>query len=48
MKLYALSEKGEASIDLHADCKDEKYLKLVRQWLSTQVLGLALGVIPSI
>ncbi len=39
MKLYALSEKGEASIDLHADCKDEKYLKLVRQWLSTQVLG---------
>jgi len=39
MKLHALSEKGEASIDLHADCKDEKYLKLVRQWLSTQVLG---------
>ena len=39
MELYALSEKGEAKISLHANCKDEKYLKIVRQWLSTQVLG---------
>jgi hypothetical protein len=39
MELYALSEKGEAKITLHANCKDEKYLKIVRQWLSTNVLG---------
>lgn len=39
MQLHALSEKGEAKVSLHANCKDEKYLKLVRQWLSTQVLG---------
>jgi hypothetical protein len=39
MELYALSEKGEAKIALHANCKDEKYLKIVRQWLSTNVLG---------
>ena len=39
MQLHALSEKGEANIILHANCKDEKYLKIVRQWLSTQVLG---------
>jgi len=39
MDLYALSEKGEAKITLHANCKDEKYLKIVRQWLSTNVLG---------
>ncbi len=39
MELHALSEKGEAKITLHANCKDEKYLKIVRQWLSTNVLG---------
>lgn len=39
MELHALSEKGQAKISLHANCKDEKYLKIVRQWLSTQVLG---------
>lgn len=39
MELYALSEKGEAKVVLHASCKDEKYLKSVRQWLSTHVLG---------
>lgn len=39
MEVHALSEKGEAKVALHANCKDEKYLKLVRQWLSTHVLG---------
>ena len=39
MQVRALSDKGEAAIALHANCKDEKYLKLVRQWLSTHVLG---------
>ena len=39
MELHALLEQGEAKVVLHANCKDEKYLKLVRQWLSTHVLG---------
>ena len=39
MELHALSEKGEAKVALHANCKDEKYIKLVRQWLSTNILG---------
>ena len=39
MEVYALSDKGEAKVALHANCKEEKYLKLVRQWLSTNVLG---------
>ena len=39
MELHALSEKGEAKVTLHPNCKDEKYLKIVRQWLSTNILG---------
>lgn len=39
MQVQALSARGEANIALHANCKAEKYLKLVRQWLSAQVLG---------
>ena len=39
MELHALSEKGEAKVILHPNCKDEKYLKIVRQWLSTNILG---------
>ena len=39
MELYALSEKGEATVTLHPNCKDDKYLKIVRQWLSTNILG---------
>ena len=39
MELHALSDKGEAKVVLHATCRDEKYLKSVRQWLSTHVLG---------
>lgn len=39
MEVHALSEKGEAKVVLHANCREEKYLKLVRQWLSTNVLG---------
>jgi len=39
MEVHALSEKGEAKVPLHANCKDEKYLRLVRQWLSTYILG---------
>ena len=39
MEVHALSEKGEAKVALHANCKDEKYIKLVRQFLSTNILG---------
>ncbi len=39
MMVYGLSAKGEAKVPLHANCKDERYLKQVRQLLSTQVLG---------
>ncbi len=39
MELHALSDKGEAKITLHPNCKDEKYIKNVRQWLSTNILG---------
>ena len=39
MEVLALSAKGEVKVPLHANCKDEKYIRLVRQWLSTHVLG---------
>ncbi len=39
MEIHALSENGEAIIRLNPGCKDEKYLKIVRQWLSSKVLG---------
>ena len=39
MEVHALSEKGEARVPLNANCKDEKYIRLVKQWLSTNVLG---------
>lgn len=39
MEVHALSQQGEAKVSLHANCKDEKYLKIVRQWLSSNVLG---------
>ena len=39
MCLHALSEKGEAKIQLNPTCKDEKYIRLIRQFLSTHFLG---------
>lgn len=39
MEVHALSQQGEAKVTLHANCKDEKYIKIVRQWLSSHVLG---------
>ena len=39
MRVHALSEKGEASIDLNPTCKDEKYVRLIQQFLSTYYLG---------
>lgn len=39
MVVHALSEQGEAKVPLHPNCKDELYLRRVRQLLSTRVLG---------
>lgn len=39
MILYGLTEKGEAKIQLHPNCKDEKYLRHVREVISSHVLG---------
>ncbi|MDH5516400.1 MAG: sulfur reduction protein DsrS [Gammaproteobacteria bacterium] len=43
MCVHALTEKGEARAQLNPNCKDEKYLKLVRELLSTIVLGSPKG-----
>ncbi|MBT8121972.1 MAG: sulfur reduction protein DsrS [Gammaproteobacteria bacterium] len=39
MTLHALSDKGEASIQLTPNCRDESYLRRVRETLSSHVLG---------
>ena len=39
MTLYALSKKGEATVRLNPNCRDEGYLRKVRETLSSQVLG---------
>ena len=39
MCVQALSEKGEANVQLNPTCKDEKYIRLIRQFLSTHYLG---------
>jgi hypothetical protein len=39
MTVYGLSEQGEASITLHPTCRDDQYLRCVRELLSGQVLG---------
>ena len=39
MCVHALSEKGEATVQLNPTCKDEKYIRLIRQFLSTHYLG---------
>ena len=39
MTVYALSDTGEASVKLNPQGRDERYLKKVRELLSSQVLG---------
>lgn len=39
MTVYALSDAGEASVKLNPQGRDERYLKKVRELLSSQVLG---------
>ena len=39
MTLVALSEKGEAKVQLNPNCRDDSYLRRVRETLSSHVLG---------
>ena len=39
MAIHALSGKGEAKIQLNPNCRDESYLRRVRETLSSHVLG---------
>lgn len=39
MIVYGLSEKGEAKVPLKANCKDEVYIKQIKELISTHVLG---------
>ena len=39
MTLYGLSEKGELKVELNPDCRDEQYIKKVKEMLSGHVLG---------
>lgn len=39
MTVYALSAKGEAQVKLHPNCRDEQYIKRVKELLSGHVLG---------
>jgi hypothetical protein len=39
MVLHALSDKGEAQVRLNPNCRDETYLRGVREMLSSHVLG---------
>jgi hypothetical protein len=43
MIVYALTEKGEARVQLNPNCKDENYLKKIKDLFSTRVLGLPGG-----
>jgi len=39
MIVYGLSDRGEAKVELNPNCRDEQYIKLVKDFISTQVLG---------
>jgi hypothetical protein len=39
MIVYGLSERGEAKIQLHPSCRDEQYLRWVRELISGYILG---------
>ena len=39
MIVYALTDKGEAKVPLNPNCKDEKYIHIVKALFSTHVMG---------
>jgi hypothetical protein len=43
MHVEALTEKGEAQVSLNPNCRDEKYIPMVKEMISTYVLGSPIG-----
>ncbi|MCK5698023.1 MAG: sulfur reduction protein DsrS [Gammaproteobacteria bacterium] len=43
MIVYALTQKGEAKIPLSPNVKNDKYIKIVKDFLSTKALGISGG-----
>ena len=39
MIVYGLSEKGEAKMQLNPTCRDDRYLKIVKELISSKLLG---------
>lgn len=39
MTVYALSDQGEAKVQLHPNCRDSLYLRRVRELISSHILG---------
>ncbi len=39
MVVYALTERGEAKVPLHANCRDDQYIRYVKSLLSSHSLG---------
>ncbi len=39
MIIYGLSEKGEAKIQLNPNCRDDRYLKIIKELISSKILG---------
>jgi len=39
MIVYALTERGEAKVELHANCRDDQYIRHVKALLSSHSLG---------
>ncbi len=43
MIIDALTERGEAQVVLNSNCRDEKYIGLIKESISTHVLGSPIG-----
>ena len=43
MLIDALTERGEGQVVLNANCRDEKYIAMVKELISTYVLGSPIG-----
>ena len=39
MVVYGLTDRGEATVQLNPNCQDEKYIKQVKELISSHVLG---------
>lgn len=43
MLINALTERGEAQVVLNSNCRDEQYISLVKETISTHILGSPIG-----